>query len=136
MGPAAPGSAKNRTRQQMLIEEKNVRQIPGEGFRRWFFDDYFDLIIWYDNDHALKGFQLCYDKFRHEKVLTWIKSKGYSHDEIDEGEVPGEHKKSPILVADGPFNRESVGKKFLEASSDMEPDLRDLVYRKICEHNI
>ncbi len=120
----------------MLTEEKHVRQIPGEGFRRWFFDDYFDLIIWYTDNRSLKGFQLCYDKYGREKVLTWIKSKGYSHDEIDDGEVPGEHKKTPILVADGPFDKNSIGQKFLQASENIEKEIRDLVYNKILEHNI
>ena len=46
----------------MLTEFKGVRQREEEGIRRWFFDDYFDLIIWYDNNHQIEGFQLCYDK--------------------------------------------------------------------------
>lgn len=120
----------------MLIEEKNVRQIPGEGLRRWFFDDYFDLIVWYEENNETKGFQLCYDKFGKEKVLTWIKSKGYSHDEIDSGEVPGEHKKTPILVADGPFDKNSIGRRFLDVSANLEEELRELVYQKIQQHNI
>jgi len=33
----------------MLVEHAHVRQIHGEGYRRWFADDYFDLIVWYDD---------------------------------------------------------------------------------------
>ena len=32
------------------MKDKNVRQIQGEGFRRWLTDEDFDLIIWYKND--------------------------------------------------------------------------------------
>ena len=46
----------------MLSEIKNARQVPGEGKRRWFRDDDFDLIIWYDDSDTVFGFQLCYDK--------------------------------------------------------------------------
>ena len=120
----------------MLTEEKNVRQIPGEGLRRWFFDNFFDLIIWYEENKEIKGFQLCYDKLGKEKVFTWMKAGGYSHDEIDSGEVPGEHKKTPILVADGPFDKDSIGRRFLDESAHLESNLRELVYQKIREHNI
>ena len=34
----------------MLSEIKRVRQIQGEGYRRWFSDKFLDLIIWYNDD--------------------------------------------------------------------------------------
>ena len=34
----------------MLTEIQNARQIAGEGVRRWFTDDYFDLIVWYGEE--------------------------------------------------------------------------------------
>jgi len=40
----------------MLGEIRNVRQIEGEGTRRWFTDRYFDLIVWYDDSGSLTGF--------------------------------------------------------------------------------
>ena len=46
----------------MLSEFKGVKQNRTDGFRRWFLDDYFDLIVWYNNSHDIEGFQLCYDK--------------------------------------------------------------------------
>ena len=47
---------------------KNVRQIEGEPFRRWYADDYFDLFIWFDDNDKVTGFQLCYDKFGQRAV--------------------------------------------------------------------
>ncbi len=32
------------------VERKNLRQIAGGGFRRWFSDEYFDLIVWYEGE--------------------------------------------------------------------------------------
>ena len=60
----------------MLTEFKGVRQREEEGIRRWFFNNYFDLIIWYDNSNQIEGFQLCYDKENNEKALTWLKKNG------------------------------------------------------------
>jgi len=34
----------------MLSEIEHTRQIPNEGYRRWFTDESFDLIVWYMND--------------------------------------------------------------------------------------
>ena len=43
---------------KMLTEIKGTRQIPGEGRRRWFRDDELDLIVWYEENGAIAGFQL------------------------------------------------------------------------------
>ena len=74
----------------MLSEIRNARQVEGEGFRRWFTDDYFDLIVWYGNDRRLIGFQLCYDKQERERALTWTLEHGFQHNRIDSGELSGE----------------------------------------------
>ena len=42
----------------MLIEFRDVRQVEGEGPRRWFFDDYFDLIVWYLEAGGIDGWLL------------------------------------------------------------------------------
>jgi len=45
-----------------MLKELNVAQKEEDIFRRWFKDDYFDLIVWYNrNDYSIRGFQLCYD---------------------------------------------------------------------------
>ncbi len=60
----------------MLRELADVRQIPGEPRRRWFADDYFDLIVWFDKRGQIIGFQLCYDLPRDEHALTWHEEHG------------------------------------------------------------
>ena len=93
----------------MLTETKNVRQIDGEPRRRWFWNDYFDIIVWFSDDNEIIGFQLCYDKSKRQRVLTWNKGTGYSHDKIDDGEGdPGKPKGTPILMADGIFEKEKI----------------------------
>ena len=114
----------------MLVELKNVRQIKGEGRRRWFRDESFDLIVWYTGDEMV-GFQLCYKKNNREHALTWRADGGYSHNRIDDGERVFVSKMTPILVADGAFDRESVSQRFLAAARNLEPELAAFIHEKL-----
>ena len=115
----------------MLTELRNPRQIEGEGVRRWFTDEYFDLIVWYDHDKALLGFQLCYDKQGRERALTWTTESGFQHNRIDQGEVPGHAKMSPVIIADGEFAAAQVGARFRAESARIDPAVARLVYEKV-----
>jgi len=118
----------------MLTEVPNARQIKGESKRRWFSDDYFDLIIWLDETDEIVGFQLCYDKYGNERALTWRKQVGYVHERVDDGEHrPGKMKATPILVLDGQFEHEKIASVFKEESSEIEERISKLVYEKISE---
>lgn len=118
----------------MLYEIQNPKQIENEGFRRWFTDKNFDLIVWYTDDNLLDGFQLCYDKESREKCLTWKKSGSFSHTGVDDGEVYGQNKMTPILVADGLFDKWRVSKEFKAASLKIDPTVAGFVYRKLVEY--
>jgi hypothetical protein len=117
----------------MLKEKRDVRQIEGEGYRRWFADKYFDLIVWYEDESAetCVGFQLCYDKEGTERALTWSKQHGYSHTKVDDGENPYSSKMTPVLVSDGVFEHETVRKQFLDAADNLEDDLTAYIDDKL-----
>jgi hypothetical protein len=118
----------------MMREIKKVRQIEGESRRRWFWSNYFDLIVWVDDEDEVSGFQLCYDKQVYQRVLTWKKEYGFSHEQIDDGESnPGRYKASPILVADGIFEEEKIASLFRDQSPEIEKKIADFVYTKILE---
>jgi hypothetical protein len=114
----------------MLVEKKNVRQVPGEGVRRWFTDNYFDLIVWYEQGEVV-GFQLCYDKTGRERALTWRRPASYQHNRVDDGEAPLAYKMSPVLVQDGVFDREGVAERFRRASSRIDPRITGLVRKAL-----
>ena len=114
----------------MLREIKNVRQHAEEGYRRWFVNDFFDLIVWY-NKGTVTGFQLCYDKTGNERSLTWNRDRGYSHNKIDDGEVTGHNKMTPILVADGLFDKNSIAEKFRSAGRGIDAELAAFIYNKL-----
>ena len=115
----------------MLYEVKDVKQFEDEGPRRWFTDNSFDLIVWYDRRKSITGFQLCYDKENRERCLTWKKESGYSHNSIDSGEIPGQAKMSPILVADGLFEGKRIAGQFRKESARIDGKVADFVYKKL-----
>ena len=108
--------------------------VPGDYDRRWLSDDYFDLIVWYTASDAIHGIQLCYDKPCWERALTWISGKGFSHMEVDDGDLNAWGGQTPILVPDGSFPAEIVVAEFRRRATELPPDLRDIVLGKIDEY--
>lgn len=112
----------------MLLEFKEVRQHEGS-YRRYFFDDWFDLYLWYDRAGGrLRGFQLVYDKTDDPHSLTWTEDGISSHNRVDDGESG--HcgmKMSPILVPDGVFPGNPVLDRFAAVSKTLDPGIREFV---------
>lgn len=115
----------------MLHEIKNAKKYD-EGIRtRWFSDDYFDLVVWYDDDNSMISFQLTYDKYNDPHALTWKLGKGYAHETIDDGENPGRYKQSPILIPDGDFEGDIIAHKFMDHSIKAESELTGTIFKII-----
>lgn len=124
----------------MLVEIPETRQIPGEGYRRWFSDEKMDLIVWYRREGgALIGFQLCYDKDdrkQGEKALTWTEDEGYRHEKVDTGEDRGyTHKEAPVLVEGGAFDYGRIIREFKNASASLEPPLKAFVLEILSKYS-
>ena len=118
----------------MLIELKKVRQKKGEHFRRWWEDSYFDLIVWYERDKTVHGFQLCYNRLGDEKALTWFREQGFFHDRVDTGSR-NRSNFTPILVADGLMPAAAVADRFEESSRTLDPVLVQLILERIHEYD-
>ena len=119
----------------MLMEIPGTRQHPGELRRRWFTDDTMDLVVWLDEDDGIAAFQLCYDKLGREKCITWKLSSGYVHTAVDDGEEPGRHKRSPILVSDGELDAWSVCGEFRRRMGAVEESMREFVSEKLINYS-
>ncbi len=116
----------------MLREWKGVRQRPDEGFRRWFTDEEMDLIVWYDSDRRVKGFQLCYGKQTDQHAMTWLSRGGFTHAKVDDGESrPIGSKSTPILVQDGHIDSERLTHDFVSRATEVEEPIRNLVVKKL-----
>ena len=116
----------------ILIEVLDVRQIPGEDRRRWFASDDMELIVWCDASGAPVSFQLCYDRPRAERAVTWDPETGFSHMAVDDGEgVDFKWKGTPILVPDGAFDLHRLRERFVRESRDLPPAIVEFVAGKL-----
>lgn len=111
-----------------MLQEFPNRQPEG---RRWFGDDFFDLIVWFDPQGVIVGFQLCYDVSVDEHALTWHEKTGFGHQRVDDGEFHRPFKATPILVADGPFDSAAIWRLFKERSSSIDEQVARFVLGKI-----
>ena len=119
----------------MLYEIKDVQQEEGGPFCRWFADRDFDLFVWYNADDSFFGFQLCYQKGKDEKALTWKESTGFAHERVDLG-TRARSNMTPVLVSDGVFPKDKVARLFLEKSKEIDPLISEFVHNKIIESRI
>jgi hypothetical protein len=118
-----------------VIEMTNVRQVPGDYFRRWFADENFDLIAWYEAGSNLYGFQLTYDKGGEEKTVTWFGNGAVSHHQVDSGEDDPLANRTPILIqADGQSNMRQVLSDFKASGKGIPLKLRSIVRAKLREY--
>ncbi len=110
------------------------KPVAGDRDRRWIADEYFDLIVWYDDEQTIHGFQLCYDKPGRERALTWTRAGGFQHTAIDSGETRPTANRTPILIPDGAFPAPDVRREFLARGTSLPPELRELVLARIAEY--
>lgn len=113
----------------MLKEVHNPRQISGEPCRRWFSSGEMDLVVWMSEANELLGFQLCYDKHRHEKAITLRPgSEHMQYMAVDSGESAAmRHKASPILVPDGDIDPVTIVHAFRDEAGRLPPEIVDYV---------
>jgi len=116
-----------------MLNEPPKSAVAGDYDRRWISDDYFDLIVWYTPRDTVHGFQLCYDKPRWERALTWLSDRGFAHTEVDSGEDDPHVNRTPVLVPDGSFPADKVLAEFARRGSTLPVELRKLVTEKISE---
>jgi hypothetical protein len=118
----------------MLNELSHVRQAEGERRRRWFQSPDADLIVWYD-DHAIYGFQLCYDRKWDEHALTWTPERGFVHNRIDDGDsIDRGYKQTPILAADGALDARRLARRFAAMSALLPREVVAFVLQKLNQY--
>ncbi len=116
----------------MFSEIKHISQSKDEPFRRWFWSRNLDLTVWYNDTDEIVGFQLCYQIDGDEKALTWRTGRGYSHNTVDSGEDdPARPKKTPLLVADGVFDKQTIVDLFIAESAELDEACRVFIIGKL-----
>lgn len=117
----------------MLQEIRDVRQIAGEPKRRWFFCHEMDLVLWEEENGAICGFQLAYDKHKNEHALTWHQDRGFVHYVVDDGEPTANVNATPLLYSTDAFDRERVLRQFLALSGEIPPEISRFVQARLHE---
>src|ERR1700722_6060274 len=116
-----------------MLKEYSCRQVPGDYPRRFMSDDDFDLYVWFRQDGEFYGFQLCYDKTGREPSFTWLSDRGFSHFAVDTGDSYSTNGCAPVLVAEGCMPVQTVRRKFLRQSRELNEKIRKLIISKLDE---
>jgi Uri superfamily endonuclease len=118
----------------MLKESQNIRQTPGENFRRWFSDDHFDLITWQTISGELSAFQLCFDKTGRERAIVWQQGQPLEHYLIDSGEPGPRHNLAPIMLEHPIADLPLLLAEFKSRTTEIDPTVRDFVLTTLQTH--
>ena len=120
-----------------ITENRKVRQRVKEGYRRWFVNSFFDIIVWYDKPGGdLIGFQFCFQKNKSERAFTWTREYQSSHIVSDASTGFGiGHLGSAILQGDGGMIPETVIERFERESGEIDKDIKELIIGKIRAYN-
>lgn len=116
----------------MLREIRTTNNTDQDLSKRWFNDESMDLIVWIDGNGQFEKFQLCYDKNINEHALTWVRSKGFIHNVVDDGESdPGAYKRTPILAPDGKIDVPAIVSKFESQADAVDGEIIEFVSKKL-----
>ena len=117
----------------MLTELKGISQKKEKYHRRWFEDGYFELIVWEDDSGGVRGFQLCYERYGNERILTWKDDTGFDHEKIDDSRAMGSMPATAILVPDGLFPADRIIERFRKSAATIEKGIAEFVLGKLVE---
>ena len=117
----------------MLREIAEARQKINEPKKRWFSSLSMDLFIWLNPDDEIISYHLTYNKPYDEKALVWSEEKGFSHFGVDEGDRPGKHPGSPLLVGGGAVSPRKIIAMLKKNAGELEPAVKDFIVSGIEE---
>ena len=117
----------------MLREMRDVRQVPGDRFRRWFTDEALEVVVWYETDGSIYGFQICYDPEGMSRALMWTRGRGFSHAELDDGEDKPSSNRTPILRPSSKYDAALLRKAFLGCAGGLPTAEKAFVESKLAE---
>ena len=121
-----------------LKENQEVRQREEEGWRRWFVNDYFDIILWYNKKGGdLIGFQVCYGRGTADERAYTYEFSSQSHHFVAEGQKPNSlgNLGTAILTGDAGRMPQDVLDKLVDEAGDLPPNMLRLILEKAGEFN-
>jgi hypothetical protein len=82
----------------MLREVSHVSADSDDGLRRCFADEQLHLLVWYEADKSICGFELTYENASGPRVLRWLPGPGFSHAVVEDRESHRFLHASAVLV--------------------------------------
>ncbi len=118
----------------MMREIRGVDQRTPGRIRRWFQDDYFELIAWHDAKGIILRFQLCYRRDSwSERVLEWRRGLGFLHMKAGATYSGFLERDTWDLEIEPARPDASLQRRFLAASAQLPERLREFVEDKLDE---
>jgi len=121
-----------------LVENKEVRQREDEGYRKWFLNSFFEVILWYQkNREDFIGFQFCYSRNNNERAFTWtdqFASNRMVSDTFFEKGVS--HMSTGVLKGEGGVIPEEIIEKFDSEAAILDASMKVFIIDKIRNYNL
>ena len=114
-GTLGIGRQSNRLREILPTRQSEESQL------RWFNSPVADLYVWEHKAGGIQAFEFCYNKPQDEHALRWADGQGLWHTGIDDGEASPWRNETPIAVADGAFDPESIALEFERVGAMVPP---------------
>ena len=118
----------------MLYEISHLRQSNRSHVKRWFTSRDMDLFVWFHKNVPVR-FQLAYNKCNGEKAISWNFQLGFQHFVVDNGEIPGRYKQTPLMIdLCEQQNMTTIARDFLAACEKIDIGLSDFIYARLMEY--
>ena len=112
-----------------LSEFKNVDQKElDKGIkRRWFQNEKYTLIVWYNLAGEKVGFQLCYGEAGSDTAISWYNNHEFSHRKIDYGK---HQNMAPVLQTDSGRIGQELFTDFYRYTKNLDADIVEFIQSK------
>jgi hypothetical protein len=117
----------------MLREVSHVSRLPKEGPRRCFADERMHLLVWYEDDERVHGFELTYESAKGPRALRWLPDGGFLHARVEDDALHRFLDASAILVSCDDTVSADLPERFRAAAAEVPQTERDFVGAKLAE---
>jgi len=117
-----------------MLHDAPIRKVDGDLPRKWMMDRDLELILWYQTEGGIAGFELIHSDNIRRHSLRWLPAQGFQYACIDEGEQSPEANRTPILCSGPAFPKAQVLALFSERSATLPPEIRDFVLEKLTRY--
>jgi hypothetical protein len=115
-----------------LLREYPTYQHPNDRRRRWFQNKELDLIVWYEPDDTIFGFQMTFNHKSRDHTLTWKKNYPLLKlNCVDRGTKTPFKNQSPLLLQNGYIDIKPILNEFIDKSILLDLMLRETVQIKL-----